>query len=50
MSKVIIELEGGLIQAVYSDDKQVQVAVLDHDVFEDLHPKLDIGWLLLPGT
>jgi hypothetical protein len=42
MTKVIIELEGGLVQAVYSDDKQVQVAVLDHDVFEDLYPKLDL--------
>jgi hypothetical protein len=42
MSKVVIVLEGGLFQSVYSDDKQVQVAVLDHDVFEDLYPKLDL--------
>jgi len=42
MTKVIIELEGGLVQAVYSDDKRVEVAVLDHDVFEDQDPKLDL--------
>jgi hypothetical protein len=41
MTKVITELEGGLGQVVYSDDKQVQVAVLDLDFFEDLYPKLD---------
>jgi hypothetical protein len=42
MSKVVIVMEGGLVQSVYSDDKQVQVAVLDHDVFEDLYPKLEL--------
>jgi hypothetical protein len=42
MTKVIIELEGGLVQAAYSDDKKVEVAVLDHDVFEDQEPKLDL--------
>ena len=45
MSKVVIVLEGGLVQSVYSDDKQVQVAVLDHDIFEDLYPKIDFDAL-----
>jgi hypothetical protein len=48
MIKVIIELEGGLVQAVYSDDKQVQVAVLDHDVFDDQEPKLDLDGFFFP--
>jgi hypothetical protein len=48
MTKVIIELEGGLVQAVYSDDKKVEVAVLDHDVFEDLYPKLDLDAFFSP--
>jgi hypothetical protein len=48
MTKVVIELEGGLVQAVYSDDKQVQVAVLDHDVFEDQEPKLDLDAFFSP--
>ena len=48
MSKVVIVLEGGLVQSVYSDDKQVQVAVLDHDVFEDLYPKLDLDAFFFP--
>jgi hypothetical protein len=47
MTKVIIELEGGLVQAVYSDDKKVEVAVLDHDVFEDQEPKLDLDSFFL---
>jgi len=42
MSKVVIVLEGGLVQSVYSDDKKIQVVVLDHDVYEDLYPKLDL--------
>jgi len=48
MSKVIIELEGGLVQAVYSDDKKVEVAILDHDVFEDQDPKLDLDGFFFP--
>jgi hypothetical protein len=47
MTKVIIELEGGLVQAVYSDDQKVEVAVLDHDGFADLYPKLDLDSFFL---
>lgn len=42
MNKVVIVLEGRLIQSVYSDDEQVRVAVLDYDAFEDIYPKLDL--------
>jgi hypothetical protein len=45
---VVIVLEGGLVQGVYSDDKRVQVAVLDHDVFEDLYPKLNLDAFFMP--
>lgn len=48
MSKVVIELEGGLVQSVYSDDKKIQVVVLDHDVYEDLYPKLDMDVFFIP--
>jgi hypothetical protein len=37
MSRVVVILEGGVVQAVYSDEPGVQVATLDYDVFEDLH-------------
>jgi len=42
MSKVVIVLERGLVQFVYSNDRRIQVAVLDYDVFEDIEPKLDL--------
>ena len=42
MSKVVIVLEGGLVQSVHSDDNRVQVAVLDYDIFEDIDPKVDL--------
>ena len=48
MSKVVIVMEGGLVQSVYSDDEQVQIAVLDHDVFEDFYPKLDLDAFFFP--
>lgn len=35
MSKVIIKLEGGLIQAAFSDLKGLEVDVLDLDVLKD---------------
>lgn len=31
MAKVIVEVSGGVVQAVYSDDPTVEVEVLDHD-------------------
>lgn len=32
MSKVLIEVEGGVIQNVYTDIKNLEVQVLDHDI------------------
>lgn len=48
MSKIAIVLEGGLVQEVHSDDPNVEVAVLDHDVFEDFDPKLDLDSFFSP--
>ncbi len=48
MSKLVIVLEGGLVQEVHSDDPNVEVAVLDHDVFEDSVPKLDLDNFFRP--
>ena len=48
MSKVVIVLEGGLVQSVHSDDERVQVAVLDHDIFEDIDPKVDLDGFFTP--
>lgn len=48
MSRVVIVLEGGLVQDVHSDDPNVEVAVLDHDVFEDLGQKLDLDNFFSP--
>lgn len=48
MSRVIIVLEGGLVQGVHSDDPNIEVAVLDHDVFEDFVPKLDLDNFFSP--
>ena len=42
MSKVVVVLEGGLVQEVHSDDPNVEVAVLDNDAFQDVEPKLDL--------
>ena len=39
MSRVVVVLEGGVVQAVYADKPGVQVATLDYDVFEDFHPR-----------
>ena len=39
MSRVVVVLEGGVVQAVYADEPGVQVATLDYDVFEDFHPR-----------
>ncbi len=39
MSRVVVVLEGGVVQAVYSDGPGVQVATLDCDVFEDFYPR-----------
>lgn len=35
MSKIIIELEGGLVQAVWSTDKSIKVEVMDRDIPEN---------------
>ena len=43
MSKVVVVLEGGLVQAVHSDDPTIEFAVLDYDTFEDQYPRLDFG-------
>ena len=48
MSRVVIVLEGGLVQAVHSDDPNVEIAVLDNDVFEDSEPKLDLDNFFRP--
>jgi hypothetical protein len=48
MSKVVVVIEGGLVQAVHSDDPTIDVAVLDSDVFEDVEPKLDLDNFFRP--
>ena len=35
MSKIIIELEGGLVQAVWSTDKTITVEIMDRDIPEN---------------
>jgi hypothetical protein len=35
MSKIIIELEGGLVQAVWSTDKTIEVEIMDKDIPEN---------------
>jgi len=34
MTKIIIEVKGGLVQNVYSTDKDVEVEILDRDNLE----------------
>ena len=34
MARIIIEIEGGLVQAVWSTDKTITVEILDRDVLE----------------
>lgn len=48
MNKVVLVLEGGLVQAIYSQRDDVEVAVLDRDVFDDLDPKLDLDNFVRP--
>ena len=48
MNRVVVVLEGGLVKNVFSDDEQVQVAILDYDVFEDQYPKLDLDNFFFP--
>ena len=48
MSRVVVVLEGGLVQGVHSDDPDVEVAVLDNDVFQDVDPKLDLDNFFRP--
>ena len=35
MSKIIIELEGGLVRAVWSTDQTINVEILDRDIPEN---------------
>ena len=35
MSKIIIELEGGLVRAVWSTDKTIKVEIMDRDLPEN---------------
>ena len=35
MSKIIIEVEGGLVRAVWSTDKTISVEIMDRDVPEN---------------
>lgn len=35
MSKIIIELEGGLVRAVWSTDKTISVEIVDRDIPEN---------------
>ena len=35
MSKIIIEIEGGLVQAVWSTDKTITVEIMDRDIPEN---------------
>lgn len=35
MSKIIIELEGGLVRAVWSTDQTISVEILDRDIPEN---------------
>jgi hypothetical protein len=35
MSKIIIEMEGGLVQAVWSTDKTITVEIMDRDLPEN---------------
>ncbi len=46
MSRVVVVLEGGVVQAVYSDEPGVQVATLDYDVFEDFYPRFYVDEFL----
>jgi hypothetical protein len=48
MSRVVVVLEGGVVQAVYSDEPGVQVATLDCDVFEDFYPRFYIDEFFEP--
>lgn len=34
MSKIIIELEGGLVQAVWTTDKSIEMEIMDRDIPE----------------
>lgn len=48
MSRVVVVLEGGLVQGVHADDPNVEVAVLDNDVFHDVEPKLELDNFFRP--
>lgn len=41
MSKVLIEMEGGVIQNIYTNIKDLEVQVLDHDTEGITEPILD---------
>jgi len=35
MSKIIIEIEGGLVQAIWSTDKTIEAEIMDRDIPEN---------------
>ena len=41
MTRIIIELEGGLITEVYCSDPDADVSVIDRGVLEDCDPELE---------
>lgn len=53
--KIIIEVSGGLVQAVHSDDADVEVTILDHDnaesgeFTEEQRADYDANILLIEG-
>jgi len=45
MTKIIIEVEGGLVQNVYSTDKDVEVEILDRDNLEVCDDQDEIDYI-----
>lgn len=41
MNRIVITVYGGLVQAVYSDDPDVEVTVLDEDVPEEERTEIE---------
>ena len=40
MERIVIVISGGLVQAVYSDGRDIEVTVLDEDVDECERPEI----------
>jgi len=45
MTKIIIEVKGGLVQNVYSTDKDVEVEILDRDNLEVCDDQDEIDYI-----